>query len=184
MKTFRCLSISGVVRVLGFLTCLGLGSVAATPAQAAHHGSRGHPFGLGVVIGEPTGLSAKYFLNSNQALDFGLAYSFSDFLYIFSDYLFHFPGLFGAPNAFVSQLTPYVGIGGIFLSSTSTGRRDGRYFTGDGSTTGLGMRLPLGIEWTPGYPTLGVFVELVPGIGLIPSTFGFFEGGVGIRYYF
>ena len=167
------------------LTSMVLNSNEAHAARAGH-GTSGSPatLGLGVVIGEPTGLSAKYFLDRHHAIDAGLAYSFSQFIYIFADYLFHFPGTFGASSTFATQLSPYLGIGGIFLGSTEGSRRDGKYFTSSGSSAGLGMRLPLGIEWKPAFPTLGVFVELVPGLGLIPSTFGFIEGGIGIRYYF
>jgi hypothetical protein len=178
-----------------FIAGLALITACAATSPTAHAAARHHTgegsntahagqFGLGVVLGEPTGLSAKYWLNSNQAVDFGLAYSFNDFVYIFADYLFHFPHAFGASTEFVSQLNPYVGIGGVFLGSTVSNRNDNRYFTSGGSSAGLGLRLPLGIEWRPARPPLGIFVELVPGIGIIPSTFGFFEGGIGVRYYF
>jgi hypothetical protein len=162
-----------------------LAAIAATLLLApAAMANTSRPFGLGIVIGEPTGLSAKYRMSSRDALDFGLAYSYNDFVYLFSDYLYHFPGAFrSAHSPFLSQVTPYIGIGGILLISTNDGRNDRRYFTENGSV-GLGMRLPVGLEWKPDSPPLGVFVELVPGIGIIPSTFGFLEGGIGIRYYF
>ena len=49
-------------------------------------------FGLGVVLGEPTGISAKYWLTSGGALDFGLGYSFTSSNSVFdfyADYVFH-----------------------------------------------------------------------------------------------
>ncbi|MDP2038345.1 MAG: hypothetical protein Q8L04_13255, partial [Ignavibacteria bacterium] len=49
-------------------------------------------FGIGVIIGEPTGLSAKYWLDKNKALDFSLAYSFVqsvNALSIHCDYIYH-----------------------------------------------------------------------------------------------
>jgi hypothetical protein len=160
-------------------------SAAPTAHSASHGGHLSRPFGLGVVIGEPTGLSAKYWLTSKHAIDFGLAYSFNSFVEVFADYLFHFPGVFGASSQFTTQLTPYIGIGGIFFGSTNgVNSRNNHYFTSDGSTAGLGLRLPLGIEWSPMDPPIGVFVELVPGLGIIPSTFGFLEAGIGVRYYF
>ncbi len=165
--------------VLLAVVCIGSGTVS----RAAPKGSA-HPFGLGIVLGEPTGLSAKYRFSSHQAVDFGLGYSFNSFVFVFSDYLFHFPALFGKPHPFVAQLSPYIGVGGIFMGSTHSGRRDGRYFTSGGASAGLGLRIPVGVEWLPSVPTLGVFVELVPGIGIVPSTFGFFEAGIGARYYF
>lgn len=169
--------------LLASLLCWSASLPAAThPSSSPSHG--GGPLGIGIVLGEPTGLSGKYWLTSRHALDFGLGYSFNSFVYVFADYLFHFPGTFGASSQFVAQLNPYIGIGGIFLGSTAGSGSNGRYFTSGGSSAGVGMRLPLGIEWTPGEPPLGIFIELVPGLGIIPSTFGFFEGGIGIRYYF
>ena len=49
-------------------------------------------FGIGVIIGEPTGLSAKYWLNDIKAVDFGLAYSFvrkHSAVSLHADYLYH-----------------------------------------------------------------------------------------------
>ena len=143
------------------------------------------PFGLGVVIGEPTGLSAKLWLDQKHAIDFGLSFSFDDYFLIFSDYLFHFPGAFGRSSAFVTELTPYIGIGGVLAFANDRRRdRDRHFFGRERDTLGLGVRVPLGIEWIPSKAPLGVFVELVPGIAIAPATDAFFEGGIGIRYYF
>lgn len=143
----------------------------ATHADTAHRASN-RPLGLGVVLGEPSGLSAKYRINSSDGVDLGLAYGFNNFVDVFADYLYHFPGALGAPDAFVAAVTPYIGIG---LRVFSNNGRD--------TSAGVGLRLPVGLEWKPNRPPLGIFVELVPGVGLAPSTFGFLEGGVGIRYY-
>ena len=56
------------------MTLLSLFALAAlNPAEAIEVGSR--PFGLGVVLGDPTGLSAKYYLGGpTNAVDFALAF--------------------------------------------------------------------------------------------------------------
>lgn len=163
---------------------LVLGAIPGT-AAAAGASSGAKNFGLGVVIGEPTGLSAKLWLSQDRALDFGLSFSFNDYVLVFSDYLFHFPGALGGSSTFASQLTPYVGIGGVLAFANERNYYKDRHFFGTRrDSLGLGLRVPLGIEWTPGRPPLGVFVELVPGISLVPATSGIFEGGIGIRYYF
>lgn len=164
---------------LAFVVLFAL--VGLTPQARAAHSQTNGQFGLGVELGEPTGLSAKYRINSRDAVDFGLAYSFNSFVEVFSDYLYHFPGVFGSSSQFVTQLTPYLGIGGVFFDNTGGANS---FYGASGSSAGLGLRIPLGIEWRPGRPPLGVFVELVPGLGIIPSTFGFFQGGIGIRFYF
>jgi len=142
-------------------------------------------FGIGVVVGEPTGLSAKLWLDREKALDFGLAFSFDDYVLLYSDYLFHFPGALGRSSLFVTQLTPYVGIGGVIAFNNNRYSDKDRTFSERGrDSVGVGVRIPLGLEWIPARPPLGVFLELVPGISIIPRTSGFIEGGVGVRYYF
>jgi hypothetical protein len=48
-------------------------------------------FGLGFILGEPTGLSGKLFLGESRALDFGAAWSFGNNsnLHLHADYLIH-----------------------------------------------------------------------------------------------
>lgn len=174
------MNFSKSIRAFCLLTLLS--ALPLQSARAAHANAPGN-LGLGIVLGEPSGLSAKYWLHSRDALDFGLAYSFNSFFAIFADYLYHFPGAFAAQKAPISQITPYVGIGAIFFTDTSSARTSSRYFTSTNSA-GLGLRIPLGLEWRPSSTPLGIFLELVPGMGIIPATFGFLEGGIGARFYF
>jgi hypothetical protein len=53
--------------------------------------SQSRGFGLGIILGEPTGISAKYWTGSTTALDFGLGYSFekNSRMHLHADYLFH-----------------------------------------------------------------------------------------------
>lgn len=162
-----------------------LALLVSTSAQAAP--ANGRDFGIGAELGEPTGFVAKYWRNNTSAFDFGLSYSFSDFLLLYADDLYHFVGAFkSAKDAFVSQLTPYVGIGlELFFSGNTAHAPNGPYFTSSsGSTVGLGARIPLGVEWLAPKDPVGLFLEIVPGIGFIPSTFGFVQADIGGRYYF
>jgi hypothetical protein len=136
-----------------------------------------------LILGEPTGITGKYRFDRN-AVDGGLAFSFNEFFLVYGDYLWNFPRAFGASSKFVSELEPYAGVGAILFASTVGGVKNRSYFGTNSSSIGLGFRIPVGIEWLPAEAPLGVFVELVPGIGLVPGTFGFFEGGIGARYYF
>jgi len=156
---------------------------AARRAPSGHSGE----LGLGFILGEPTGLTAKYFVDTKHAIDFGLAYSFGSFVLIYIDYLWHYYDPFRSSrkksDKFLRQLSLYVGAGGALLiagSSTSN-----RAFTNNGrNSVGVGFRIPLGIEWRPGDPSIGIHLELAPGIGLVPGLYGFLMGGIGIRYYF
>lgn len=143
--------------------------------------------GVGVILGEPTGFVFKHWMDSRQAMDAGLAFSFNSFFQVYGDYLWHFPKTFASVRGaeeLTDHLIPYVGLGGELFLSTQSARRDGKLFTDSGSSAGFGLRIPLGMEWRPSEPPLGVFVEFTPGVGIVPSTFGFFQGGIGVRYYF
>lgn len=125
-------------------------------------------FGLGVLLGEPTGISAKLRLDSTSALDAAAAWSFigDGAFYFHADYLFHFNDvLFVDPG----ELPVYVGIGGKILLKDEPR---------------LGARIPLGLAYEFEGAPLDVFFEIAPGVGLFPETDVDFGGGIGIRYYF
>jgi hypothetical protein len=69
-------------------------------------------FGLGIIAGEPTGISAKQWLSQRTALDLGLAWSFrhSGYFHVHADYLWHFPDAIRAQE----RLVLYAGLGGRF----------------------------------------------------------------------
>ena len=163
----------------GLCWAVSLAVFLAMTINMAHADSR--TTGLGVVFGEPTGFTGKFWTAPDRAVDAGLAFSINNFVLIYSDYLFHFHGALGTSTPFLQELQPYIGVGGeLFLSGS--GHKDSAYFSS--STTGFGLRIPVGAEWMIPRAPLGIFVELVPGIGIAPDTFGFFQGGLGIRYYF
>ncbi len=138
--------------------------------------------GVGFIIGDPTGITGKFWTSSRNAIDIGMAFSFNSFVLLYGDYLFHFHGAFGTDSAFLSRLEPYVGVGTEILFVQSTPRKNTKYY--NDAETGLGVRIPFGAEWFMPDAPLALFVELVPGIGLVPGTFSFFQGGVGARFYF
>jgi hypothetical protein len=166
---------------LGTLLILTLMLIAGTPkAQAAEASG----FGAGIILGSPTAITAKYWLDRQAALDGGIAFALSDYFLFYGDYLFHYPGAFKQRNKFVSELIPYVGVGGILALANSNRIDNDRYLGRTSGAIGLGVRVPFGIEWMPTNIPIGVFLELVPGISVIPATSILFQGGLGIRYYF
>ena len=157
-------------------------------ARPSASGSSGN-LGLGIMLGEPTGLTLKNWLSSTRAFDLGVTYSFGNYFAVLGDYLFHFPGAFSssARSDVANDFVPYLGIGAIaFFDTGSNGiERNGFFRRNDlGSSVGLGVRIPLGLEFLPRSAPIGIFAEIVPGLGVIPSTFGFIEGVVGGRFYF
>lgn len=140
--------------------------------------------GAGIILGNPTGLTAKMWKDSLVAYDAGLSFSNSDYFLMYGDYLFHYPGSIKNKNAFISQLTPYWGVGGIVVLSSANRDSNDKFIGKKSGSLGLGVRFPFGVEWRPGSPPLGFFAELVPGMSIFPATDILFQGGIGMRYYF
>ena len=136
---------------------------ATAPVMAQQSG-----FGLGIVLGEPTGVSAKGWLSSREAIDGGLAWSLRDagYLRVHADYLWHFHDVFRTTDA----LVPYLGAGGSF------GNRPGSGI--------LGVRMVGGLIWYPDGTPIDVFAEIAPVVDLAPETLLRVNGGIGLRYFF
>ncbi len=123
--------------------------------------------GLGVLIGEPTGLSAKMWTSEKTAVDAGVAWSFlgTGFLHLHADMLFHSYAI----DVDKGKLPLYFGVGAKLVLA---------------SNLGLGVRVPLGIAYLFESAPVDIFVELVPVLDLVPATDISFEGGIGVRYFF
>ena len=124
--------------------------------------------GLGVIAGEPTGISGKLWTEKHTALDAAAAWSFGKEgkLHLHGDYLFFNFNLFNVGNG---QLPLYYGIGGKLKI---------------GGDSNVGLRIPLGLNYIFANAPLDVFFEIVPVLDLLPGTEFDLNGGVGIRYFF
>ncbi|MEO5969758.1 MAG: DUF3996 domain-containing protein [Bdellovibrionia bacterium] len=156
--------------------------VCLMPAQEARadrlsEGSKA----IGFMLGNPMGLTGKLWREDNRAIDMGISLSSDNFFLVYADYLFHFPGLFGDSSGFVEQLKPYIGVGAE-LSFARDGSRIGS--RAGSSSTGIGLRVPLGVEWVVPDAPFGIFVEIAPVLVFAPSGYTLVEGSVGARWYF
>ena len=125
-------------------------------------------FGIGVIIGEPTGISAKYYAGGNNAFDFGVAWSLgrNDNFHLHADYLVHRFDLIDVERG---RFPLYYGIGG-------------RVRTGPGSQ--VGVRFPIGLSYYFPSDPVEIFFEIVPILDLTPGTDISGNGGLGVRFYF
>jgi hypothetical protein len=150
------------MKVLLVVICIFfLNSVVALAAQ---DGNRG----VGIIFGEPTGISGKLILTESNAIDAGVAWSFrrDGHLHIHADYLWQFPDALQASE----QLTLFTGFGG-------------RVSAGKGGGV-IGLRLVGGTAWLPRNTPLEVFFEFAPILDLIPATEMSLNSGVGVRFFF
>jgi len=135
-------------------------------------------FGLGIVAGEPTGISLKNWQGRNTALDGALAWSFAghDFIQLHGDYLSHNFSLLKVEQG---QLPFYYGIGGrIKLTNIDNKKDEGN------DKTRVGVRIPLGLAYLFEKVTLDLFVEVVPVLDLVPETEFDLNAAIGLRYFF
>ena len=164
------------------VTSLCLSLTTSSAFAVTQKGAR--TFGLGLVLGDPSAITLKSWHDNRQAIQGGLAFALDNYVLVYGDYLYHFPSAFGKRDKFASELVPYVGVGGILAFTIKERSDEYRYFGKNSGSVGLGTRVPLGIEWKPAHPPLGAFLELTPGLAVIPATRAYLQGGIGIRYYF
>jgi hypothetical protein len=147
------------------------------------HGSNAqeHKFGLGLIVGEPTGISAKLWTSHTTAFDFGLgwsvggdrigkydgSYNGGSRIHFHMDYLWH---AFEAIRS-NERFPIYYGIGG-------------RINTGAGYNGSIAVRGVIGIAWMPRETPIDIFFELVPSLQLTSSAGLAIDAGLGIRYFF
>lgn len=125
-------------------------------------------FGLGVIVGEPTGLSFKYWVERTIAVDGAVAWSLGedDALHLHVDYLAHNFKLFQIEEG---KFPIYYGLGCRIKS---------------GDDDKLGARIPLGMNYLFENTPLDIFLEIVPVLDLAPSTELNMNGAIGVRYFF
>jgi hypothetical protein len=150
------------------------------PRLAAADGVEKGSFGLGIVLGEPTGLTAKLYLDDDTAVQAAIGSAFiSGGLQASVDYLWH-PWLLEERASFA--LPAYVGPGVRFI----------QYDQGDGGDDyfAFGVRAVAGFLFDFKEVPLDTFVEVA---GVLEYAFGndaedgfglALNAGAGVRYYF
>jgi hypothetical protein len=140
--------------------------------------------GLGVLVGGPTTLTGKYWLNESNAIDFGAAFAEDDYA-IIATYLNHFES--GA-EGMGRRMAPYAGFGfyldfnqeqNELVFDRDTNDREGS----ETDDVGFGIRIPLGLEYMPVEMPMGIFAEITPGLAITPDAESFVTVGAGARYY-
>jgi len=128
-------------------------------------------FGVGIVLGEPIGGSAKYFFNDTMAIDGAAGWSDHDHadLYLHSDVLWHNYDLLPVSQG---RLPVYLGVGGLAR------------FRSHNEDNQVGIRVPVGMSYLFDNAPLDVFAEIGPAVDFAPSVRGEITGGIGVRFWF
>jgi len=168
MKNFKFLILAIIIML-----------ISATESKP--NAPQGKNFGVGIILGEPTGLTIKLWSQPNEAFAFSVANSYLGNLRLGMDYLWHF-------NAFNSNVVNLYAGPGVAIGIGDNG---GWLYTNDNKTwykekddIGLGVRIVFGMNIVPRNSPLEFFGEMGYMLGFLPGNYSNVEGALGIRYYF
>ncbi|HLX11541.1 MAG TPA: hypothetical protein VKS81_01890 [Bacteroidota bacterium] len=161
-----------------FLAILAIGLLFGVQQSNAQDRYDHRTFGLGIMVGEPSGLSAKLWTSPTTAFDFGLGWSVrndqvdngidaGDRTHFHMDYLWHSFDAFHSEERFPL----YYGVGGSINS-------------GGGFNSALAVRGVIGVAWMPMRTPIDVFLEVVPTFQLTATSGLYVDASLGARYYF
>ena len=153
-------------RKLIFVGAVLWGLVAGQPARAvtSRVGSA-EDIGFGFALGQPLGITGKYWLSSTTALDAVAGYHFNKNFDMHADYLWHTFSSFDIQDG---RLPFYFGVGGR---------------VNFGNDSNFGMRLPIGASYLPSNQPYEVFAEVAPVVRLLKNLGVDIDGIIGVRVY-
>ncbi|MCL5268643.1 MAG: hypothetical protein M1469_11160 [Bacteroidetes bacterium] len=139
--------------------------------------------GAGIIVGGPTGISAKFWISNINALDIAIGwsngtrwerfdknvyyYDSQSYLHINADYVWHNFDFIRTTQ----RLPLYYGVG---LD----------YESGYALPTAVGVRGVIGIDWMPYNVPLDVFLEMAPVLYVAPATAMGVDASLGARFFF
>ncbi|AKU91492.1 hypothetical protein [Vulgatibacter incomptus] len=144
-----------------------LGAAFAAPAQAAPV-RQPNAWGLGFMLGSPTGITAKHWLGGSDAIDIGVGAGPG--FRVHADYLWGVAQLLN--NTSDLHLDFYIGAGGLlgvargWCSWYDDHHRRYRSFCNDGGF--LGVRVPVGLDFVLRRAPISLGIEIAPGIVVSP----------------
>lgn len=123
---------------------------------------------IGLMFGEPTGVSYKYFITEANAVDAAAAVSFiPDAVFqLNADFLRHYYHFANVGNGRL----PLTYGGGLAVQF----RKDTR----------LGIRIPVGLTYIMQNFPIALFIDVAPRFDIVPDTEVSINAAVGIRYRF
>ena len=156
------------IKLLTLLAAFALPFIFSPNTAHAQANGNGGDIGIGLMLGEPTGISVKSWNNTRSAFAFGAAWSFgrNDALHMHGDFLLHN----WLDDVEEGELAFYYGFGARLALADPDAR--------------LGIRVPVGLNYIIPEVPLDLFIEAVPIFNLTPSTDFDGNGALGVRYYF
>ena len=140
------------------------------------YGSSG-PFGLGIMLGGPTGISANYNMSRDNSIDGGLGFDLGDGdFHLHGTYLWHFRRSISIENYYFGW---YLGAGARMISKDNDNNGnndDDDFLLGPRGSAGLNFPLKRGM--------FDAFAEVALIMNIIEKTDLDADFAIGARYYF
>jgi hypothetical protein len=143
-------------------------TASASVARAAAPFNAENGFGIGFILGKPTGLSGSLPLGQNMAINAALGYSLTSEtnLHAQADYVWFVRDILPVESG---TFAAYYGPGAFLIAAKDAA---------------IGIRMVGGLEYRFDGAPFQVFLEIGPGINILPDTEAYGGGGLGLRYFF
>lgn len=133
----------------------------------------GEETGIGLVLGMPSGISARHWIASDRSIEVNAGWS----IVSKSRFLLNASYLWNKNDVVeLKDETFDVFFGGGLSVRTKSGNQDGELV--------FGPRLPVGLSYFFADPKIELFGEAGLNVGIIPSSDIYFDAGLGVRFYF
>lgn len=141
--------------------------VLAVLAAICAYAVSAHAVGVGVMVGEPTGLAFQFGGRGDNAVNAAVGWSISEeeWFYVHADYIFL---SLVRSREFDETIPFYYGIGARAVLLEDDSR--------------MGVRAPLGLQYETGDLPVTFFIEVAPLFDLAPETEFGVAGGIGVRF--
>jgi hypothetical protein len=153
------------MRTRTWMIACGLILVLSGAASAATNLEGRDEVGLGVVLGEPSGLHGTFYWGQKQAIDVTAAWSFHNWVMLAGDMQFYNY----IPNS-PHEWRWFYGVGGYLAIPEN-----------DQGT--FGVRIPIGLKYRIPHSIVDVYAEVVPALKLVPDTEALLQGGIGVTFW-
>lgn len=136
---------------------------AARPAAAQPAGD----VGLGLQLGDPSGVTLQFYNPGATSWDFLAAWDVDDFFFL-NIHALYYRGLGSDPRVHL-----FYGPGG-FIGFRDRGRDDDEVVVGISGTVGIGFMID----------RFQIYGAVTPRLSVVPDTDGDVGAGIGVRYFF
>lgn len=152
-----------------------LGVIFANAVAASGFDGSASGLGLGIVGGEPNGVSIGWRLTEETAVQTAAGWNLdAGMLKVNTDYITTLRELSSPADEL--QVTVYAG-GGVRVRVAGEARVQAH------NQSGVGARIPIGIRGVPRNKRLDFFIEVAPSMMLLPDTSVGLDFGLGVRIW-